>query len=41
MNIILLSTMHDGAESSGKPDIVNFYNKTKYGVDSLIKCVEI
>lgn len=34
-SVIMLSTMHDDAtvEENGKPEIINFYNKTKGGVD--------
>ncbi len=36
-SVILISTMHCGAEineNNGKPEIVNFYNSTKGGVDT-------
>ena len=37
-NVILLSTMHSGStlmsQTTGKPDIIDFYNSTKGGVDT-------
>ncbi|VEN54762.1 unnamed protein product [Callosobruchus maculatus] len=37
-NVILLSTMHSGStltsETTGKPDMIDFYNSTKGGVDT-------